>query len=72
MSKGTIIYIGNFRFPDGNAAAKLALTYGKIFSELGYRVVFIGADERKPIHRKGVQGSVLGHDVWTFGSSLEF
>ncbi|NMB38386.1 MAG: glycosyltransferase family 4 protein [Firmicutes bacterium] len=72
MSKGTIIYIGNFRFPDGNAAAKLALTYGKIFSELGYRVVFIGADERKPIHRKGVQGSVQGHDVWTFGSSLEF
>ncbi|MCF4994986.1 hypothetical protein GIW70_24225 [Pseudomonas syringae] len=44
MDKGTIIYIGGFELPDRNAAAHRVLANGKIFRELGYRVVFIGVD----------------------------
>lgn len=40
--KNTIIYIGDFLFPHGNAGAKLVLANGKIFKKLGYDVVFIG------------------------------
>ena len=40
--KNTIIYIGDFMFPHGNAGAQLVFANGKIFKELGYDVVFIG------------------------------
>lgn len=42
MDKGTIVYIGGFELPDKNAAAHRVLANGKIFRELGYRVIFIG------------------------------
>jgi hypothetical protein len=34
----TILYIGNFSFPFGNAADKRVYANGKIFKELGYKV----------------------------------
>lgn len=42
--KGTIIYYGGFALPDKNAAANRVVSNGKIFKELGYKVVFLGAD----------------------------
>lgn len=43
--KKVIVYIGNFHFPDGNAAGKRVLGVAKLFILLGYRVVII--DTRK-------------------------
>lgn len=45
MSKGTVIYIGGFELPDKNAAAHRVLNNGKIFRDIGYKVVFIGVDK---------------------------
>lgn len=43
--KKTVIYIGNFFFPLGNAAGKRVYANGKILKELGYNVIFIGQDK---------------------------
>lgn len=43
-SKKTIVYIGNFSFPNGNASGSRVLGNGYIFRELGYKVVYIGLD----------------------------
>ena len=40
---GTIIYWGNFELPDKNASANRVVSNGKIFTKLGYRVVFLGS-----------------------------
>ncbi|WP_462392423.1 glycosyltransferase [Clostridium cadaveris] len=40
--KKTVIYIGNFSFPLGNAAGKRVYANGKILKELGYEPIFIG------------------------------
>ena len=42
MEKGTIIYMGNYELPDKNAAAHRVMNNGKIFTALGYRMVFLG------------------------------
>ena len=42
MYKGTIIYVGNFELPDKGASANRVVANGKIFTQLGYRVVFLG------------------------------
>ena len=42
MSKGTILYIGNFELPDKGASANRVMNNRKLFSELGYRVVMLG------------------------------
>lgn len=42
MTKGTVIYVGNFELPDKNAAAHRVVNNGKIFRALGYRVVYLG------------------------------
>jgi len=49
--KKTVLYLGNFSFPTGNAAGKRVYANGKILRELGYSVIFIGMD-------KAVNGSV--------------
>jgi glycosyltransferase involved in cell wall biosynthesis len=43
-SKKTIVYVGNFSFPNGNASGSRVLGNGYIFRELGYEVVYIGLD----------------------------
>lgn len=40
--KKTVLYIGNFSFPLGNAAGKRVYANGKILKELDYDVIFIG------------------------------
>lgn len=43
--KGTIVYYGNFKLPDKGASAHRVVNNGKIFLELGYRVVFLGTNQ---------------------------
>lgn len=43
--KGTIVYYGNFELPDKGASANRVVNNGKIFQELGYRVVFLGTNQ---------------------------
>lgn len=40
-----VLYIGNFIFPDGNAAGKRVYANGKLLQDLGYDVVFVGLDK---------------------------
>lgn len=44
--KKTILYLGNFSFPFGNAAGKRVYANGQLFRALGYNVIFIGMDVR--------------------------
>lgn len=41
IGKGTILYIGGFVLPDGNAAAQRVVANAKLFSAIGYNVVFL-------------------------------
>ena len=43
--KGTVVYYGNFELPDKGASAHRVVNNGKIFQELGYRVVFLGTNQ---------------------------
>jgi glycosyltransferase involved in cell wall biosynthesis len=45
--KGTIIYVGAFRFPDRDAAAKRVLANGYVLRNLGYKVIFAGGEQRE-------------------------
>lgn len=40
--KKTVLYIGNFSFPLGNAAGKRVYANGKLFRQLGYEVIYVG------------------------------
>jgi len=40
----TVLYIGNFSFPLGNAAGKRVYANGKLMRKLGYRVLYVGTD----------------------------
>ncbi|NQX59451.1 glycosyltransferase [Paenibacillus qinlingensis] len=40
--KKTVLYIGNFSFPLGNAAGKRVYANGKLLKDIGYDVVFVG------------------------------
>jgi len=68
MQKGTIVYIGGFELPDKNAAAHRVISNAKIFSELGYRVAFIGVDKDAPEEFQGspIKSSINGYEVWNF------
>lgn len=43
--KEEIVYIGNFLYPDGNAAAHRVVSNGRLFRLLGYKTTFIGLDK---------------------------
>ena len=60
MSKN-VLYIGGFELPDKNAAAQRVIANAKIFSSLGYNVIFIGVDksdgfEEHPISNFNLDG----------------
>ncbi|GHT33442.1 LPS biosynthesis protein [Bacteroidia bacterium] len=38
----TVVYVGNFLFPDGNAAGQRVVSNGKILKGIGYTPIFIG------------------------------
>ena len=42
MHDKTVLIVGNFAFPKGNAAGKRVLGLGYLFEELGYRVFYVG------------------------------
>lgn len=44
MSKGTIVYIGDFDLRNENVQAHLVRNNGRLFNELGYKVYFIGVN----------------------------
>lgn len=46
IEKKTILYVGNFSFPAGNAAGKRVYANGKMLRKLGYDVIFVGMDKR--------------------------
>lgn len=39
----TIVYVGEFQLPDKGAAANRVVSNAKIFSQLGYKTIFLGA-----------------------------
>ena len=62
MSKGTIIYVGNFELPDKNAAAHRVINNGKLFKALGYRVAYLGTNRDEQI--SGVKQTEYNADVF--------
>lgn len=44
LNKGTIVYVGAFRFPDKDAAAKRVLGVGYVLREVGFQVVYAGGE----------------------------
>lgn len=38
----TIYYVGNFKFPNGNAAGKRVYANSLLFQSLGYKVIVVG------------------------------
>lgn len=57
MNSGEVLYIGNFRLPDQNAAAHRVLNMGKSLRDLGFNVVYFGvgkrADPYTPLYAEG-------------------
>lgn len=64
--KQTIIYLGNFMIPDGNAAGKRVYANGLALRRSGYKVVFLGyhkGDEaRKTTEIDGITSYSLNYD----------
>lgn len=63
MTKGTILYVGNYELPDKNAAAHRVMANGKIFRELGYNTVFLGV-VRNIEHFDGVRASSYDENIF--------
>ena len=64
-NKKTIIYIGNFSFPNGNASGSRVLGNGYIFRELGYEVVYIGLDNNLN-HNSELSETLCEYDSFKF------
>jgi len=63
--KNTILYIGNFTFPLGNAAGKRVYANGKLLKELGYEVVYIGVSKELKL-LKPLKESKKEYDGFTY------
>lgn len=63
MTKGTILYVGNYELPDKNAAAHRVMANGKIFRELGYNTVFLGI-VRDSEHFDGIRVSSYDENIF--------
>ena len=42
MSKGVILYVGNFELPDHGASANRVVSNAKLFNQLGYQTALLG------------------------------
>ena len=42
MSKGVILYVGNFELPDCGASANRVVSNAKLFNQLGYQAALLG------------------------------
>lgn len=65
-----IIYIGNFKLPDKNAAAHRVLANAKIFTRLGYLVQLIGVADEKINETRYYNDSIQFHSIAKIKSSL--
>lgn len=45
MKKDTVLYVGNFMFPDKNATSQRILGNANIFKDLVYNVLRVGSDK---------------------------
>lgn len=50
--ENVILYVGGFELPDKNAAAHLVLNNAKIFSTLGYDVIFCGINKELDFNKR--------------------
>ncbi len=65
IEKKLIIYIGNFELPDKNAAAQRVIANGKIFRDLGYKVIFIGTSKDNNTYNiLKTKAEHFGFDCW--------
>lgn len=60
-----ILYIGNFEFPNGNAAGKRVYANGKILKSLGYNVIFLGMEKREEDNLVSLKNSKKEFDGFT-------
>ena len=54
----TILYIGGFILPDGNAAAQRVMANSALLKEFGFEVVFLGTNKKETEKEKGVISSL--------------
>lgn len=47
MTKGTVLYIGNFELPDKGASANRVVSNAKLFNSIGYQTVLLGVSKDK-------------------------
>lgn len=62
MSKGTILYIGNFELPDKGASANRVMTNRLLFRECGYRTVYLGVTKEEQF--EGIRRASFDADVY--------
>lgn len=65
------IYIGNFDFPNNNAAGNRVLNNGKVLRELGYKVYFIGLKNNISISKNNIEETKKEYEGFT-GYSLNY
>ncbi len=55
--RNVVLYVGSFRFPEGDAAAARVLGIGKTLRDLGYEVIFGGGEPRGRTEDQGSDGT---------------
>lgn len=65
MKRDTIIYIGGFELPDGNAAAHRVVANAKIMRDLGYRVILVGVRKENSGRLTRYQEDYEGFESWS-------
>lgn len=71
MKKKRIIYLGEFRFPDGDAAAARVLGIGYALQAIGYKVVFAGWEKNERIQDRQADGAFM-YEGFVYHSLNEF
>lgn len=77
MIRSTVIYVGGFILPDGNAAAHRVIANGRLLRELGYDVIYLGSDKSIPSGTPllSTRLDASGFEAWRTpypGSSIEW
>lgn len=62
MSKGTILYVGNFELPDKGASANRVMANRLLFQSCGFRTVFLGVTREEAF--SGVRQAAFDEDVY--------
>lgn len=62
LSKGTILYVGNFELPDKGASANRVMANRLLFRSCGYRTAFLGVT--REVVFSGVRQSAFDEDIY--------